>query len=162
MSPQVELKIFLNNFPRQEWARARALGLSTGTGNEKQRTSRKFNKNVKMTSPWIKHGQYPSSPLPSSLAIVLFPLTRNFWALTICMENLVFKWKGSTRWNVFGKKLIPSLPSPNSRTFLYHLFRTIQAISKKTAMPRIADSRDESLPFQTVCYLTAVYSLRHW
>jgi len=57
----------------------------------------------------------------------------------------------------FRKKLIPSLPSPNSRKFLYYLFRTSQVISKKTAMPKMADSRDESLPFQTVCYVTAVF-----
>lgn len=48
------------------------------------------------------------------------------------------------------------MPSPNSRKFLYHLFRTSQAISKKTAMPRMADTRDESLPFQPVCYFIAV------
>ena len=49
--------------------------------------------------------------------------------------------EGSFRWNVFGKSYIPSMPSPNSRKFLYHLFRTSQAISKKTAMPRMADTR---------------------
>ena len=38
------------------------LGLSTGTGSEKQRTSRKSKKNVKMTSFWIKHGSTRPPP----------------------------------------------------------------------------------------------------
>lgn len=77
-------------------------------------------------------------------------------------EHLPFVWKtwySNERFipvECFRKKLIPSMPSPNSRKFLYHLFRTRKAISKKTAMPRMADSRDESLPFQPVCYFTAV------
>lgn len=107
-----------------------------------------------MVVPFLPPDTYFSS-LTSSLTIALFPLTRNFWALTICMENLVFKWRFIPV-ECFRKKLIPSMPSPNSRKFLYHLFRTSQAISKKTAMPRMADSRDESLPFQPVCYFTAV------
>lgn len=107
-----------------------------------------------MVVPFLPPDTYFSS-LTSSLTIALFPLTRNFWALAICMENLVFKWKVIPV-ECFRKKLIPSMPSPNSRKFLYHLFRTSQAISKKTAMPRMADTRDESLPFQPVCYFTAV------
>lgn len=45
-----------------------------------------------MVVPFLPPDTYFSS-LTSSLTIALFPLTRNFRALTICMENLVFKWK---------------------------------------------------------------------
>lgn len=107
-----------------------------------------------MVVPFLPPDTYFSS-LTSSLTIALFHWQETF-------EHLPFVWKtwySNGRFipvECFRKKLIPSMPSPNSRKFLYHLFRTSQAISKKTAMPRMADTRDEYLPFQPVCYFTAV------
>ena len=57
-----------------------------------------------MVVPFLPPDTYFSS-LTSSLTIALLPLTRNFWALTICMENLVFKWKVHSG-GMFSEKVI--------------------------------------------------------
>ena len=62
ISPQIELKIFLNNFPRQEWARALWAGAFYRNRKWETKDIAKVKKNVKMTSFWIKHGSTRPPP----------------------------------------------------------------------------------------------------
>lgn len=111
-----------------------------------------------MVVPFLPPDTYFSS-LTSSLTIALFPLTRNFWALTICMENLVFKWKVHSG-GMFSEKVIylPCLHRihENFCTICSELARLFPRKRQCPGWRIQGATRDESLPFQPVCYFTAV------
>ena len=64
----------------------------------------------------------------------------------------------------FRKKLIPSMPSPDSRKFLYHLFRTISArlFPRRQQCPRWRIQGMNLYQSKLSVTWQLFYSLRHW
>ena len=138
--------------------------LSTGTGN-KNRTLRKSNKNVDLilNQTW----QYPSSPLTLFFHVSLRALPSHFFHWQEAFEHLPFVWKTwylNGKAHLGGKKLTPSLPSPKSRKFMYHLFRTISArlFPRSRQSPRWRIQGMNLYHSKLSVTWQLFHSLRHW